>query len=300
MILSFFVKNKMVEWFLEFITYNLCYSDRTVNSYQYTLHRFWDYIAKFWHNIDKPNSITYDDINKRIISQKNLSSKTINTRLSALKTYFNWCNDKDIKCLDPKKIKSLKEYDKEIGYFSDVQKKQILHLVDQWFWNSEELQIRTKLLVYILMFTGLRIQEALNIKTKDINESLQIIGKGNIHRWTFLRPEILDLAKEYLNKKKHYSDYLFSTVWNSKTSKVWYQLKQMTTQNIFIQMSKKLWFHVHAHKFRHTYATWLLKLKWSNIYNIARLLWHKNISTTQIYLWYNNSELKKLQFSLKI
>lgn len=62
------------------------------------------------------------------------------------------------------------------------------------------------------MFTGLRIQEALNIKTKDINESLQIIGKGNIHRWTFLRPEILDLAKEYLNKKKHYSDYLFSTV----------------------------------------------------------------------------------------
>ena len=62
------------------------------------------------------------------------------------------------------------------------------------------------------MYTGLRIQEALNIKTKDVAESLQIIGKGNKHRWTFLRPEILEIAKKYLNIKKHYSDYLFSTV----------------------------------------------------------------------------------------
>lgn len=65
-------------------------------------------------------------------------------------------------------------------------------------------------------------------------------------------------------------------------------------------MSKALWIHIYAHKFRHTFATGLLKLKWSNIYNIARLLGHKNISTTQIYIWYNNTELKNLQFSLKI
>lgn len=290
----------MLEKFMEYLTYNLCYSDHTINSYNYSLLRFHNYISNFWHNIENPKSITYDDINKWIVSQHELCAKTINSRITAIKTYLNWCIDRDIKCIDPKKIKPLKEYDKEIWYFSDIQKKQILNLVDQWFWNSEELQIRTKLLVYILMFTWLRIQEALDIKTKDIAESLQIIGKGKKHRWTFLRPEILDIAKEYLNKKKHYSDYLFSTVWNSKSSKVWYQLKQMTTQNIFIKMSKKLWFHVHAHKFRHTYATWLLRIKWSNIYNIATLLWHKNISTTQIYLWYDNKELKKLQFSLKI
>lgn len=296
-----FLVIKMIEEFIEYILYVEWLSESTAKSYKYSLGYFDRYLKSIWSEwLENPEKISYKDVQKRIISQKELNNKTINSRLAAFKWFLKWLRDNNYNVLDYNTIKTLKEEDKSIWYFSDKEKKKILRFVDNWFWCNEEIKLRNKLLVYVLMYTWLRIHEALDIKTKDVDESIQIIGKWWKHRWTFFRPEILSLAKEYLNKRDTYSEYLFCTVWNNKHSKRWEKLDTSSARLMFMRMSKKLWIHIYAHKFRHTYATWLLRLKWSNIYNISKLLWHKNISTTQIYLWYNNQELKKLQFSLKI
>jgi site-specific recombinase XerD len=290
----------MIEQYIDHILYVMWLSKLTAITYQYSLIEFNNFLKSLWKTLDNPEWITLVDINKWIIEQKDLNNKTINKRLASIKGYLNWLRDNNSDVLDPKAIKCLKKVDRPIGYFSQQEKKKILKFVNEGYWNCEEIQLRNKLLVYVLMFTWLRIHEALNIKTKDVQESIQIIGKWWKHRWTFFRPEILDIAKEYLNKRKTYSEYLFCTVWNNKHSKRWEKLDTSSARVMFMRMSKALWIHIYAHKFRHTFATGLLKLKWSNIYNIARLLGHKNISTTQIYIWYNNTELKNLQFSLKI
>jgi site-specific recombinase XerD len=290
----------MIEQYIDHILYVMWLSKLTAITYQYSLIEFNNFLKSLWKTLDNPEWITLVDINKWIIEQKDLNNKTINKRLASIKGYLNWLRDNNSDVLDPSAIKCLKKVDRPIGYFSQQEKKKILKFVNEGYWNCEEIQLRNKLLVYVLMFTWLRIHEALNIKTKDVQESIQIIGKWWKHRWTFFRPEILDIAKEYLNKRKTYSEYLFCTVWNNKHSKRWEKLDTSSARVMFMRMSKALWIHIYAHKFRHTFATGLLKLKWSNIYNIAKLLGHKNISTTQIYLWYNNQELKKLQFSLKI
>ena len=290
----------MIEQYIDHILYVIWLSKLTAVTYQYSLIEFNNFLKSLWKTLDNPEWITLVDINKWIIEQKDLNNKTINKRLASIKGYLNWLRDNNSDVLDPSAIKCLKKVDRPIGYFSQQEKKKILKFVNEGYWNCEEIQLRNKLLVYVLMFTGLRIHEALNIKTKDVQESIQIIGKWWKHRWTFFRPEILDIAKEYLNKRKTYSEYLFCTVWNNKHSKRWEKLDTSSARVMFMRMSKALWIHIYAHKFRHTFATGLLKLKWSNIYNIARLLGHKNISTTQIYIWYNNTELKNLQFSLKI
>ena len=290
----------MIEQYIDHILYVIWLSKLTAVTYQYSLIEFNNFLKSLWKTLDNPEWITLVDINKWIIEQKDLNNKTINKRLASIKGYLNWLRDNNSDVLDPSAIKCLKKVDRPIGYFSQQEKKKILKFVNEGYWNCEEIQLRNKLLVYVLMFTWLRIHEALNIKTKDVQESIQIIGKWWKHRWTFFRPEILDIAKEYLNKRKTYSEYLFCTVWNNKHSKRWEKLDTSSARVMFMRMSKALWIHIYAHKFRHTFATGLLKLKWSNIYNIARLLGHKNISTTQIYIWYNNTELKNLQFSLKI
>ena len=290
----------MIEQYIDHILYVMWLSELTAESYADSLRKFNNFLKTLSKNLDNPEDITYVDINKWILSQKDISNRTINKRLSAIKGILNWLKYNDKHVIDPCRIKSLKKEERAIWFYSDEEKKKILKLVDKWFGLSKEIQLRNKLLVYVLMFTGLRIHEALDIKTKDVQESIQIIGKWWKHRWTFFRPEILNIAKEYLKEKAMYSDYLFSAKWNNKYNKSWEKLDVSSAKLMFIRMSKALWFHIHAHKFRHTYATGLLKLKWSNIYNIAKLLGHKNISTTQIYLWYNNTELKNLQFSLKI
>ena len=291
----------MIEDFIEYILYIEWLSKLTAIAYRYSLIKFDRFLKSTWTKwLENPEDISYKDIQKWIIYQKNLNNKTINKRLSALKWFLKWLKDNNYNVIDYSTIKALKEEDKSIGYFSDDEKKRILKFVNKWFWYNEELKLRNKLLVYVLMFTWLRIHEALELKIKDVAESVQIIWKWGKHRWTFLRPEILEIVKEYLNKRGTYSEYLFTTYWNNKHSKRWSKLDSSSARVMFQKMSKKLWIHIYAHKFRHTYATGLLKLKWSNIYNISRLLWHSNISTTQIYLWYNNQELRKLQFSLKI
>ena len=290
----------MIEQYIDHILYVMWLSELTAESYADSLRKFNNFLKTLSKNLDNPEDITYVDINKWILSQKDISNRTINKRLSAIKGILNWLKYNDKHVIDPCRIKSLKKEERAIWFYSDEEKKKILKLVDKWFGLSKEIQLRNKLLVYVLMFTGLRIHEALDIKTKDVQESIQIIGKWWKHRWTFFRPEILNIAKEYLKEKAMYSDYLFSAKWNNKYNKSWEKLDVSSAKLMFIRMSKALWIHIYAHKFRHTYATGLLKLKWSNIYNIAKLLGHKNISTTQIYLWYNNTELKNLQFSLKI
>ena len=209
----------MIEQYIDHILYVMWLSKLTAITYQYSLIEFNNFLKSLWKTLDNPEWITLVDVNKWIIEQKDLNNKTINKRLASIKGYLNWLRDNNSDVLDPSAIKCLKKIDRPIGYFSQQEKKKILKFVNEWFWNCEEIQLRNKLLVYVLMFTWLRIHEALNIKTKDVQESIQIIGKWWKHRWTFFRPEILDIAKEYLNKRKTYSEYLFCTVWNNKHSK---------------------------------------------------------------------------------
>ena len=139
--------------------------------------------------------------------------------------------------------------------------------------------------------TWLRCHELAKIKVSEIWESLQIVGKGGKLRTVYLRPELLEMIEEYLEERKRESEYLFDS------TKDWH-IREWYIRTIFNKVSKKVWFHVHAHKFRHTFATDLLHIPWANIFNVATLMGHSRITTTQIYLWVDNSELKKLQFSL--
>jgi integrase/recombinase XerC len=101
------------------------------------------------------------------------------------------------------------------------------------------------------------------------------------------------MIKLYLSKRKKKSEYLFPAhSWED-------HMKTWSIQNVYKKLSKQLGIHIHPHKFRHTFATDLLHLPWANIYNVAKLMGHKRITTTQIYLWVNDWELKKLQFWLK-
>ena len=284
----------MVENYLNYILYIRGLSNRTFIKYKKALIRFDRYLRNIGKSIEKPQEIELADIFSFIefMAKSWLQPSSSNAVIEWMKGYFKYLKEiLNIDVIDHKKIIRCKVPERNIWFYNSDQKKEILKAVNEWVGVKESTKLRNKLLTYMLMMTWLRCHEVAKIKVSEIWECLQVIGKWWKRRVVFLRKELLDMIGEYLKKRKENSEYLFEgTYWH---------IKEWSIRNIYIKMARRLGFRIHAHKFRHTFATDLIHTPWANIYNVARLLWHKRITTTQIYLWSEDAELKKLQFRLK-
>ena len=269
------------------------YSQSTLTGYKFTLGKFEEWLDCIGKSIDDPENIKLVDIYNFIekLNEDDVSPRTRAWIIDWVRGYLKYCKEiVELDIVDLHKIKSPKVPDREIWFFNKEQKEQILKLFNKWVGKSEIVKLRNKLLTYMLLHTGLRCHEIAKIKVCEIWESLQVIGKWGKRRFVFLRKEILDLIYLYLGKRKRKSDFLFDwTKGHLTTDRI---------RRIFNTQSKKLWFRIHTHKFRHTFATDLLHVPWANIFAVSKLLGHKKITTTQIYLGTDNSELKKIQFWL--
>ena len=284
----------MKENYINYIKYTRQLADDTIIFYEKWLKYLERYLVSISKSVDDPENIKLVDIYNFIedLSKNWLSTKTIAGIINSTRAYMRYCKEiVELEVIDYHKIKAPKVREREIWFFSKEEKRIILDLVNRGVWKKEETQLRNKLLTYLFLYTWLRISELSKIKVCDIWESLQVIGKGGKRRFVYLKPEILDLIYLYLGKRKKQSDYLFA--WTKG------HLGRIHIVHIFNKMSKECWVHIHAHKFRHTFCTDLLNVPWSNIYSVAKLMGHSKITTTQIYLWADNLELKQLQFWLK-
>ena len=285
----------MIKNFLDYQLYTRGLSITTLERYKKTLNYFERYLQSIWKTTDKPEEINLKDIYDfiEILRRRWCQISTCNTTLIWLKSFFKYLRIiLELDVLHSKRIHFSRQPEKDIWFFNKDQKKLILDKVNEWLWKREIVQLRNKLLTYMLFNTWLRCSEIAKIKVKEIWECLQVIGKWKKRRVVFLRKELLDMIGEYLSKRKRKkSEYLFdaTTEWHIRESSI---------RGIYRKLTKSLGFRIHAHKFRHTFATDLIHIPWANIYNVATLLWHKNINTTQIYLWLDDWECKKLQFSL--
>ena len=292
---TFLFYMKMIEKFLDYTLYTRNLSETTVIKYKKGLKKFESYLQSIWKTAEKPEEISLDDIFCFIADMRRsgLQPQSCNAVLDGVRGYLKYLRDVlDLKVINQRKILYLKVPQYNVGFYNKEEKNQILKSVNKWVWVRYITQLRNKLLTYMLLNTWLRCHELAKIKVNEIWESLTVIGKWWKKRTVFLKRELLDMIYDYLSKRKRKSDYLF------ESTKAWNHLREGSIRKVFIKLTNNLWFHIHCHKFRHTFATDLLHLPWSNIYNVAKLLGHSKITTTHIYLWAEDLELKKLQFSL--
>jgi len=143
--------------------------------------------------------------------------------------------------------------------------------------------MRYKAVFSLIYSAGLRISEALNIELTDIDFYRKMIhirnAKGGLDRQVILSEKVAKLINRYISKYNPYS-YLFFCLKdkNRKMQKRWLQHifhEQVTSANI----SKK----VSVHTLRHSFATHLLENN-TNLFYIMKLLGHRSVKSTMIYL----------------
>ncbi len=139
------------------------------------------------------------------------------------------------------------------------------------------------LLIRVMVETGMRVAEVLNLTLENINRTTGKVfireGKGKKDRVVYFHNGLLVEFNEYLDRmEKGNTGLVFST----RTGKPLNQNnvnRMIDTYRVKAGIEK----HITAHTFRHTYATKLLK-ETNNLSKVQKVLGHSHISTTQIYI----------------
>jgi len=159
---------------------------------------------------------------------------------------------------------------------------------------SEKIAHRNRLIIKIILYTGIRVSEALNITMKDFVRDedsyiIQVRGKGN-------KPRIV-MIKEHIIKGNLFN-WLETRTFNDKLL-VYNQKGNVLTQAYISRLVEQILLSVNirkekngAHMLRHTFAT-LLYQKNKDLILVQESLGHADINTSRIYTHFDKDRLKK-------
>ena len=151
------------------------------------------------------------------------------------------------------------------------------------------LNLKHRLVLMFLYYTGIRLNEVVNLKWEDVDFQRDIIhlkiAKGEKERIIFLHDR-LKIFVEYFNIKREGFVFL---------SKMGKKYDKRTIQMIVRNAAKKAGIkkRITPHTLRHSFATHLLEAG-ADIRQIQKLLGHASIQTTQIYTHVANRDIKNL------
>ena len=155
-------------------------------------------------------------------------------------------------------------------------------------------QAKNRLLIKVILYTGMRVSEALGIKVKEIvNEDgfyiFQILGKGNKYRIAMLKEEYIQKdLQEWLGIRDSKSPLLFQ----SRTSKPLTQAYVSYIMDKILQVAGVRKEKNGAHMLRHTFATRLYQ-KNKDLILVQEALGHADLNTSRIYTHFDKDRLKK-------
>jgi integrase/recombinase XerC len=268
------------------------YSTHTVSAYLNDIISFYHF---FNLDIKEPSLVKISHVRMWIIElkkQKRLAT-TINRKLSALKTYFNFCErEKYIHSNPVLKIKSLKD-DKKLPIV--VSQHSLQQLFDSHnIFKHNFKGTRDHFMLELFYQTGIRLSELINLTITDFDitkKQVKIIGKRNKQRLLPFTHSIIILFQKYnvfrqqLNSK---SSFLFLTDKGKKAyPKMIYRVVNHYL-SLFSSVSK-----TSPHVLRHAFATHLLN-NGADLNAIKELLGHSSLLSTQVYTHISSDKIKNV------
>jgi site-specific recombinase XerD len=219
----------------------------------------------------------------------NLGVNRIYSVLMALKLFLKFCRQVlKFACLDPDTEVKLPQRPKpHVHYLTNEEVQRVVDVINTNTFTG----LRLRVLVEVLVNTGLRISEALSLDREPFESGqseVQIIGKGGKPRTVFFLDSTLQWIKKFLYYRSDDFPALFITTgiprrWDrSDLSKYFKQLRRKAG------IDKPLTPHI----LRHTYCTNLLH-NGADITFIKELAGHQDIQTTaKYYLGVDRETLK--------
>ena len=272
------------------------YSDNTIVSYQRDFDNFIDFLTK--HNGETPTIDTLKSLKtldfrawlaNRI--ENNLSARSNVRAISSVKSFFHFLAK--IGVLELQSIHNVRRPKLDKLLPKPIETQQVLDFLKApyYFENDEQwITNRDRALYTLLYSTGLRINEALNLRTDQIASEMKITGKGKKDRVVILFPITLQRIDTYIRTCPHdlQNGFLFVGL-KGKQLKASYVDNRLSKLRLIHDLPD----HASAHAFRHSFASHLVQ-EGADLRSVQELLGHESLSSTQIYTEIDDYNLLKI------
>lgn len=181
---------ELKELFMAYL--NTYASDRTITITEYNINCLIDFLGgqKRIKQITKNDGIKYMGYLK-----DRYKPRSVNSHIIRAKVMFNWAMQDEY--IDKNPFQYLKAIKVMQNEFQPLSKKQIGRLLE----DAKNRNIDLYYIVNIILNTGMRITEVLNLKVTDIqNGYISVQGKGTRRRYVKINAQLDDILKEIPNR----------------------------------------------------------------------------------------------------
>lgn len=291
--MSFQTRYPPLNAFLAYLQFEKRYSQHTTISYANDLTQFFDFIEMQYEGLPF-QQITGTLVRTWLASMKeqDLSSKTLNRKISSLKSFFKYHIQQGALAKSPMETVISPKVNKRLPSFVTEQDMEQLFLnlsfAEGWKGFTE------KMVIHVFYATGMRLSELILCKETQVDLSkrvIKVLGKGNKERILPISPALATELKLYIHQKPTEAQgnpNLFVTEKGkalqprSVYSFVKAYLAQVTT------LQKKS-----PHILRHSFATHLMN-NGADLNAVKELLGHSSLAATQVYTHNTIDQLKEV------
>ncbi|HEX2608714.1 MAG TPA: tyrosine-type recombinase/integrase [Flavisolibacter sp.] len=281
--------------FLDYLKFEKRYSQHTLVSYETDLTAFFHYLEAQYGSLEL-NTISHLYVRSWLatLKEKGLTAKSINRKISSLKSFFKYQLKTGVleqspmaKVVSPKTERRLPNFvaDRDIDTL-------FRHVVfpDGYLGGME------RMILLLFYHTGIRLNELVNLRISQVNfytNTLKVLGKGNKERMIPIGIGLREQLQEYIQvRKDHFPGTEEDCLLLSKKG------KKLAARAVYDIVRKYLSLVTtiekrSPHVMRHTFATHLTN-NGADLNAVKELLGHSSLAATQVYTHNTIEKLKHI------
>lgn len=289
--------NRAEKEYLDYLQYQRLYSPLTVKAYTRDMDSFFAYLAQ--------EGVDFATVSPLVIRNylsvelaKGTSKRSLQRYVSALRGFYKYCKNRHYIAKNPFSIVHAPK--RPIRYPKVLSDEQMDALLSANARRGDELVLRDQAILELLYASGMRASELVNLTSREVDydaRMIRVFGKEKKERlvpfgetarnamqdyYKNLRPQLL-----LRHKGGDLVSAFFLTAHGNKMS-------DRDLEYVLNQIQKKtgLYYGLHPHLLRHSFATDLLE-GGADLRLIQELLGHASLNTTQIYTHVSSKAMKK-------
>lgn len=282
------------ESFFDHLLYEKRYSSHTIEAYRCDLTQFEEYL-NINYEVTNERQIIYAMIRSWFASliESGISPRSVNRKLSSLKTYFKYLLRLGYIDTNPaKSASSLKIPERLPSFATKKEMDKALHVA-----NADDTfpSVRDLMMLELFYSTGIRLAELEHFTESDVDfytKTIKVTGKRNKQRIIPVSDLLLSKLKSYLRMRESIVlPGVIELIINDKGAKA---------GRAFIYNKIKLFLTLAGvtgskspHVLRHTFATLMLN-EGADLNAIKEILGHSSLASTQVYTHTNVEKLKTI------